>query len=99
MKRACAWRRPGDSVVPVRHVLGTVPVEEDGSAYFRVPANKELFFQALNEDGTRRAVDAFGHARAAKVNSWSAPAATHRAIACQRPIRCCRSPCAASLRR
>ncbi len=40
-----------DSVVPVRHVLGTVPVSEDGSAYFRVPANRELFFQALNADG------------------------------------------------
>jgi hypothetical protein len=41
----------GDSVVPVRHVLGTAPVEEDGSAYFRAPANKELFFQALDQDG------------------------------------------------
>ena len=41
----------GDSVVPVRHVLGTVPVEEDGSAHFRVPANRELFFQALDERG------------------------------------------------
>jgi hypothetical protein len=41
----------GDSVVPVRHVLGTVPVEEDGSAHFIVPANKELFFQALDERG------------------------------------------------
>ncbi len=41
----------GDSVVPVRHVLGTVPVEEDGSAHFTVPANRELFFQALDENG------------------------------------------------
>jgi hypothetical protein len=41
----------GDSVVPVRHVLGTVPVEEDGSAHFAVPANRELFFQALDERG------------------------------------------------
>jgi hypothetical protein len=41
----------GDSVVPVRHVLGTAPVEEDGSVYFTVPANIELFFQALDEDG------------------------------------------------
>ena len=51
MKRGCAWRRPATRIVPVRHVLGTVPVEEDGSALFRVPANKELFFQALNEEG------------------------------------------------
>jgi hypothetical protein len=41
----------GDSVVPVRHVLGTVPVEEDGSVHFTVPANRELFFQALDERG------------------------------------------------
>lgn len=40
-----------DSVVPVRHVLGTVPVEEDGSANFIVPANREIFFQALDERG------------------------------------------------
>ena len=41
----------GDSVVPARHVLGTVPVEEDGSVHFTVPANRELFFQALDERG------------------------------------------------
>ncbi len=41
----------GDSVVLARYVLGTVPVEEDGSAHFTVPAKKELFFQALDENG------------------------------------------------
>ncbi|UCG48394.1 MAG: discoidin domain-containing protein [Phycisphaerales bacterium] len=41
----------GDSVVLTRYVLGTVPVEEDGSAHFTVPARKELFFQILDEDG------------------------------------------------
>ncbi|HUT10760.1 MAG TPA: discoidin domain-containing protein [Thermoguttaceae bacterium] len=41
----------GDSVVPCRYVLGTVPVEKDGSAHFKVPAHKEIFFQALDEDG------------------------------------------------
>jgi len=41
----------GDSVVPVRWVLGTVPIEADGSAYFRAPANKEIFFQAIDEQG------------------------------------------------
>jgi hypothetical protein len=40
-----------DSVNIVRSVLGTVPVEADGSAHFVVPARKELFFQALDEDG------------------------------------------------
>jgi hypothetical protein len=41
----------GDSVVAARRVLGTVPVEEDGSAHFSVPANKEMFFQALDQRG------------------------------------------------
>lgn len=40
-----------DSVVLARYVLGTVPVEKDGSAHFTVPADKELFFQALDADG------------------------------------------------
>ena len=40
-----------DSVVLARYVLGTVPVEKDGSAHFVVPADKELFFQALDKDG------------------------------------------------
>jgi hypothetical protein len=29
---------------------GVVPVEEDGSAHFKVPANRNLFFQALDAD-------------------------------------------------
>jgi len=34
-----------------RMLLGTVPVEKDGSAYFRVPARKPLYFQAVDEAG------------------------------------------------
>ena len=34
-----------------RAVLGTVPVERDGSAYFALPAGKPVLFQALDEDG------------------------------------------------
>ena len=34
-----------------RQCLGTVPVESDGSAYFKAPANVPLFFQALRADG------------------------------------------------
>jgi hypothetical protein len=40
-----------DSVILARYVLGTVPVEQDGSAHFVVPAHKEIFFQALDENG------------------------------------------------
>ena len=31
-------------------VIGEVPVEEDGSAHFKVPANVPLYFQALDEN-------------------------------------------------
>lgn len=36
---------------PGKAVLGTVPVEADGSAYFRVPSGVALFFQALDAQG------------------------------------------------
>ncbi len=36
---------------PGKQVLGTVPVEPDGSAYFRAPAGIPLAFQALDEQG------------------------------------------------
>ncbi len=34
-----------------RMVLGVVPVEEDGSAYFEAPVGKAIYFQALDERG------------------------------------------------
>ncbi len=34
-----------------RGVLGTVPVEDDGSAYFLMPAGVEVYFQALDRRG------------------------------------------------
>lgn len=34
-----------------RMLLGTVPVEDDGSAYFRAPARKPLYFQAVDDTG------------------------------------------------
>ncbi|HUT88142.1 MAG TPA: discoidin domain-containing protein [Thermoguttaceae bacterium] len=34
-----------------RAVLGTVPVEPDGSVFFEAPAGKALYFQALDETG------------------------------------------------
>ena len=40
-----------DSINLTRAVIGTVPVEKDGSAHFIVPAGKEMFFQLLDEDG------------------------------------------------
>ena len=34
-----------------KRILGVVPVEEDGSAYFEAPANTFLYFQALDRQG------------------------------------------------
>ncbi|MDO5552569.1 MAG: hypothetical protein Q4G68_02290 [Planctomycetia bacterium] len=34
-----------------RTLLGTVPVEKDGSAYFKVPACTPVYFQAVDEQG------------------------------------------------
>ncbi|MBO7725081.1 MAG: hypothetical protein J6S40_01305, partial [Thermoguttaceae bacterium] len=34
-----------------RAFLGTVPVEEDGSAHFKAPAGKPLYFQAVDAEG------------------------------------------------
>lgn len=34
-----------------RKVLGTVPVEDDGSAWFTAPAGRPIFFQALDSEG------------------------------------------------
>ncbi len=39
------------SETSARAVLGTVPVEADGSAWFRLPAGKAVFFQALDDRG------------------------------------------------
>ena len=36
---------------PGKYVLGTVPVEADGSAHFRVPSGIAVFFQALDDRG------------------------------------------------
>ena len=33
-----------------KRILGTVPVEEDGSAYFSVPEDRFVYFQVLDED-------------------------------------------------
>ena len=34
-----------------KRILGRVPVEEDGSVYFQVPADKFVYFQLLDENG------------------------------------------------
>ena len=48
--REC-MQQPGEA--PGKCVLGTVPVKEDGSAWFRAPAGVIVFFQALDENPVR----------------------------------------------
>jgi len=54
-KRDNTWmNRPDVSVASeslCRGVLGVVPVEADGSAYFNLPSGKLVYFQALDERG------------------------------------------------
>ena len=46
-----SWSRTlGMSTWSPARVIGTVPVEEDGSAYFKVPADVPVYFQALDEN-------------------------------------------------
>ena len=58
----------------VKHVLGTVPIEPDGSAFFRVPARRPVYFQAL---------DAKGHT-IQSMRSWSTlqPGETFSCVGC-----------------
>jgi hypothetical protein len=35
----------------IKAVIGTVPVEEDGSAYFEAPIEREIYFQAVDSTG------------------------------------------------
>ena len=44
----------------IKRCLGTVPVEDDGSAHFTVPVFRELYLQALDSEG--RAVQSMGSA-------------------------------------
>ncbi|MGM0488977.1 MAG: hypothetical protein ACQESR_19730, partial [Planctomycetota bacterium] len=37
-----------------RAILGTVPIEADGSAHFKIPAGTPILFQALDEQGMAR---------------------------------------------
>lgn len=61
-----------------RMVLGTVPVEPDGSAYFRVPARKPLYFQAVDVEG--RAVQGM------RSVTYFQPGERHGCVGChQRP--------------
>lgn len=53
-----------------RAILGTVPVEADGSARFLVPARRPVLFQALDRDGfVRRTMRSSTHVQPGEVTS------------------------------
>ena len=41
----------GRGTMYIRRVMGSVPVEEDGSAHFKVPAIRDISFDALDSEG------------------------------------------------
>ncbi len=70
---------------PGKCVLGTVPVEPDGSAYFRAPAGVILFFQALDDRGVAL--------QTMRTVTYLQPAQTLSCIGCHEP-RCSAPPTA-----
>ncbi|MBN1344283.1 MAG: NPCBM/NEW2 domain-containing protein [Phycisphaerae bacterium] len=40
----------GTLIFTIKRVLGTVPIESDGSAHFVVPANRNVYFEVLDKD-------------------------------------------------
>jgi len=45
-----------DGAWDIKRILGTVPIGEDGSALFKVPANTPIFFQPLDAEGKAQQV-------------------------------------------
>jgi len=62
---------------PGKFVIGTVPVEEDGSAYFHVPSGVSFFLQALDSEGM--AVQTMRSA------TYVQPGQTYTCIGCHEP--------------
>ncbi len=59
-------------------VLGCVPIEPDGSAYFRVPANRAVFFSVLDED--YRALHTM------RMTTYVKPGETTGCVGCHEPM-------------
>jgi cytochrome c553 len=57
-----------------RGVIGTVPVEADGSAYFEMPVGKPVYFQALDENGLA--------IQSMRSSAYAMPGETHTCLGC-----------------
>lgn len=62
---------------PGKFVLGTVPVEPDGSAYFRVPSGVTFFLQALDADGIA--------VQTMRSGTYVQPGQTYTCVGCHEP--------------
>jgi len=62
---------------PGKFVIGSVPVEKDGSAYFRVPSGVSFFFQALDSEAV--AVQTMRSA------AYVQPGQTYTCVGCHEP--------------
>jgi hypothetical protein len=59
-------------------VLGCVPIEPDGSAYFRVPANRAVFFSVLDKD--------FQALHTMRMTTYVKPGETTGCVGCHEPM-------------
>jgi hypothetical protein len=60
-----------------RQVLGTVPVEEDGSAHFKMPSRVPVYFQALDENGLA--------VQSMRSSAYAMPGETMTCLGCHEP--------------
>ena len=68
---ATPGRRRYEGGWDVKRILGTVPVNEDGSAIFRVPANTPIFVQPLDAEGKAQQVRCGAGSRPCRARSLS----------------------------
>jgi hypothetical protein len=88
----------GQQIYTIKRVLGTVPIESDGSAHFKVPADRNVYFEVLDAEHCEiqrmRSVVCFrpGETRSCigchERRTMAPPAATVRATRCpaSRPV-------------
>jgi len=72
-----AIRTSGTPIFTIKRIVGTVPVEDDGSAHFVVPANRNVYFQVL--DARRREIQRMRSVVCLK------PGETYSCVGCHEP--------------
>ncbi len=66
-----------DRELVARQVLGTVPIEKDGSVHFTMPARVPVFFQALDENGLA--------IQSMRTSTYAMPGETVTCLGCHEP--------------